>query len=572
VGTLFSALDIGRGGLQVAQIQLDTAGNNIASVNKEGFSRQRVDLLSRIPNPKPFGSVGRGVFVAGVERLRDAFLDRAYREEIASFGSAEQQAIYFARLEDIFDEPGDTGLSTRLNQFFDALQDFANNPDDQPTRINTIEEATALADLFNEVDNRLRILRTNANDQIKDTVEEINSLATRIAELNDTILDLEITGSPANDLRDDRDNLLDELAQLANITYNERDNGLVDVLFGGQQLVDGQRVRQIAAVANAALDPDRNDLVEIEYVQTGDIITPRDGELAGLFQIRDVALAGVEDDIDALAAAFIQNINALHSQGHGTALYDSAIRTTNAVSDPTTEFNNAGLPFPVTDGSFDVQVYDASGTLVETVNVLVFASGPPAFQTDLDFVRTQINGSANVVANLNADNTLSITPDPGFSITFANDTSNALTALGLNGFFNGSDAGDIRINPDLAARPELLTSTDDPDLLNTGNNNIALQMAQLRDQGILDGGTQNFNQFYESVLVGIGVDARANAQLLEVQENASSDFNLRRQEVSGVNLDEEVTQLIQFQRAFEASARVITVTDTLLGTVINLVR
>src|SRR5690606_10829881 len=158
--------------------------------------------------------IGRGVYVGGIERLRDQFLDVAFRQETAGLGNATQQAIYFGRIEDIFDEPGDTGLSTRLNQFFDPLQDSAGNVDDLPTRIAALEEGQALAAIFNDVDRRLRTLRTNANDQVRDTVYEVNSIAERIAVLNRTILGLELTGNPANDLRDDRDVLLDELAGL----------------------------------------------------------------------------------------------------------------------------------------------------------------------------------------------------------------------------------------------------------------------------------------------------------------------------------------------------------------------
>ena len=573
MGTLFSALDIGRSGLQVAQVQLDVAGHNITSVNKEGFSRQRVDLLTRDPNVKTYGTLGRGVFVGTIERLRDRFLDVAFRQEVASLGNAATQSIFFDRVEDIFDEPGETGLSARLNQFFDSLQDFASNVDDLPTRVNAIEEAQALTAIFNDVDNRLRTLRTNANDQIRDTVEEVNSIATRIAELNQTILRLENTGNPANDLRDDRDVLLDELAELANITYRERDNGVVDVILGGEQLVVDRRATLLETVANPALDPDRADLVEIRYVGSGNVINVRDGDLGGLFRIRDVELARTEDRIDALAASLIENLNSLQNQGRGIGLYTGNVSTTNPVSDPDDPFNSAGLPFPVQNGSFDVLVYDASGNLIETLNVAVLTTVAPPLQSDLEFTRSLINASPNLIAAVNANGTMTISPQaPGIQYAVANDTSNALTALGLNGFFTGTEAQSIRVNSDLIERPELLSSSSDPDLSNTGANEVALSMAQLRDQLILDGNTQTFNQFYESTLVEVGVTARANQQLLDVQRNATEDFDFRRQEVSGVNLDEEVTNLLQFQRAFEASARVITVTDVLLGTLINLVR
>jgi flagellar hook-associated protein 1 FlgK len=280
----------------------------------------------------------------------------------------------------------------------------------------------------------------------------------------------------------------------------------------------------------------------------------------------------VEQRVDALANELIRNMNSLHASGRGLSGYNQSVRSTNGVSAGATPLNAAGLPFPVTDGDFDILVYDNNGNLVETVSIGILTSVIPALQTSLDVIQFQANLSPNLTASVNADGTLTITPAANRQITFANDTSGVLTALGMNGFFNGTEAGSIRVNQNLIDRPELLSSGTDPDLSVTGDNSIALQFAQLRDASILDGNTQNFNQFYESTLVEIGISARANRQLLDVQLNATQDFDFRRQEVSGVSIDEEVTQLIQFQRAFEASARVITVADSLLGTLIDLVR
>ena len=117
MGTLFSALDIARSGLQVAQVQLDTAGHNIANVNKPGFSRQRVELISRLPVTKPFGQIGRGVEIADVVRVRDAFLDGLYRREASGLGDAKIRAEFLQRIEDVFLEPGEHGLSFRINNF-----------------------------------------------------------------------------------------------------------------------------------------------------------------------------------------------------------------------------------------------------------------------------------------------------------------------------------------------------------------------------------------------------------------------------------------------------------------------
>ena len=253
MGTLFSTLDIARSGMQTAQVQLDTAGHNIANVNKPGFSRQRVELVSRVPITTPFGQIGRGVGIAGVEQVRDAFLDALYRRQAAGLGDAELRAQYFNRIEDVFLEPGENGLSGRLNAFFDALSEFSGNVEEVPVRQSVLTEAESLTQLLNETATRISTLRTNANEEVVNFVPEINSLAERIAALNHSIRQLEITGKTANDLRDDRGVLLDGLGRLVNIFTRERDDGTIDVLVTGEVLVNGDKFRPIEALQDPRL-------------------------------------------------------------------------------------------------------------------------------------------------------------------------------------------------------------------------------------------------------------------------------------------------------------------------------
>ncbi|MCF6287320.1 MAG: hypothetical protein L3K26_19370, partial [Candidatus Hydrogenedentes bacterium] len=163
MGTLFSSLNIGRAGLNTAQIQLDVVGHNIASSNKVGYSRQRATISTRGPLERAYGFLGRGPFISGVERLRDSFLDTSYRDQVASLGNAELQTTFYSRIEDLFREPGDNGFSAQLNVFFDSLNDFANNVENIPTRVATITEAEALAATLREHAAELEDLRTSAH-------------------------------------------------------------------------------------------------------------------------------------------------------------------------------------------------------------------------------------------------------------------------------------------------------------------------------------------------------------------------------------------------------------------------
>ncbi len=564
MGTLFSTLYVARSGMGAAQIQLDTTAHNIANVNREGFSRQRVELGSISPNVFPFGEIGRGVLVTRIDRIRDSFLDSSFRDQVSGLGSADIQASNYVLLEDAFLEPGESGFGTRIDRFFDALNDFSNNVEDFPVREAFLQEAQTLADNLNQTAQRLFDLRTNSNEEVRNLVPEVNGLTSRIAELNHNIRDAELNGSSANDLRDERDVALDQLARLVNITTRETEDGTALVLLSDDVLIDQTGAREIEAVRNPLLDPERGDLVELRFVDTGILVDVQDGEVFGALQVRDSAIPAVDARLDTIAGALIQGINAIHSQGNGLTNYTGTVSSSNPVTASTDPLVAAGLPFTVTPGTFDVVVYDASN--VATTTTITIAAG-----TTLDDLATQLSGAANLTATVSG-NQLDITPAAGFSFAFTNDNTNALPALGLNGLFTGFDARTIGINQDLANDPGLIASGYSTDVLNTGDNSAALDMAALREALVLDGGASTIAQYYQSTIAELGVDARSNLDNLETQQLFVQDFDSRRQAISGVSLDEEVTSLILFQRAFEASARVIGIADRMLETLINIAR
>lgn len=572
MGTLFSAFEIGRAGLRVAQVQLDVAGHNIANVNKEGFSRQRVSLSTQAPLERLYGTLGQGPAISGVERIRDVFLDEVYRRQVSGLGNAETQAALWNRLEDIFLEPGENGFTGRLNVFFDALNDFANNPESLPTRVAVASEAETLANSLREVAGRLRELTRNANEDVRGHVTEINSLAQRIAKQNEAIRASEFSGNPANDLRDERDVLVDKLARIVNITTRERENGEVDILLGGSELVVGSRTRPLEAVVDATVDPDRPGLLYVRFSGTGADAEIFDGELAGALAMRDREIPRVEARLDEIAASLIRNLNAIQSQGRGLAPFTGAMTGTNATTSATVPLNQAGLPFPVQDGAFTLNAYDANGALIETLTVPIVATGPEAGQTTLNDIAAAIDGAANFSAAVGPGGALEITPLGGARFGFDNDTAGVLPALGVNNLFDGRDARSIRVNAQILDDPRLISAGFGPNLDETGDNTAALAMAALRNEPLFNAGTQNVNGFYESTIVEIGVGARSNADRLAVERAFVRDFDMRRQEVSGVSIDEEVTSLLQFQRAFEGAARIINVADRMLDTLVNLGR
>ncbi len=568
VGTLFSTFSIARSGLQVAQVQLDVSGHNIANVNKPGFSRQRVELITNSPTSLAFGQLGRGVRVGRITRLRDTFLDDLFRRQVPGLNEAQVRAEFFNQVEDVFLEPGPNGLGGRLNRFFDSLNEFANNVEEIPVRQSVLNEADALVALFRETAERLDVLRTNANEEAKSLVPQINTLSAQVADLNIQIRQGELGGNTSSDLRDDRDLILDQLAGLVNIFTRERADGQVDVLVGGAQLVNGNAFREVETFPDTTVDPERPDLVRVRFADDQSDFAVTGGELFGALQVRDQDIASVNDRIDTIATTIIEQINRIHTRANGLRNFGGTATGSNGVSGAATALNSAGLPFGVTTGTFDVQVYDAAGVLISNSTIAL----DPTVDS-LSSLVTALNGiNPNVTASATADNRLSVTATGGFTYTVLNDSTGIFTALGFNGLFTGTNARTIGVNQDIVNDPGLLASGYSLDPLSTGNNDAALEMADVRNLRVLEAGTSTINDFYESTVVKIGISARANRDNLDVEQSFVDSFERRRQEVSGVSLDEEATYLLQFQRAFEASARVVTTTDRMLDALLAMVQ
>lgn len=561
MGTLFSTFNIAQSGLSAAQIQIEVAGHNIANVNREGYSRQRAELVGREPLLQPWGALGRGVNVSGVERLRMSFMDTVYRQQSPELGNAEVRASYFSQMEELFQEPGDNGFGMQLDAFFDSLHDFAGNVEEQPVRMSVISEAQNICAALNTIAGQIDLLRTNANDEVQSMVPEINSIAERIASLNGRISEAEAGGGTVNDLRDERDLLLDQLSSLVNINSRERTNGQVDVLLGNDALVEGTFSRRLVAQRDPSLDPERVDLVRVQFADSGLAVNVSSGKLYGALSVRDQDLVELDSRVDRLAATIIEEVNAIHSSANGLDSWSGTVEGTNEVTGSFAPLSSAGLPFDVQPGTLRLVVYNSSGgQSSRTINVY------PA--TSLNGLATSISAAGHINASITSDGRLRIQADAGFSFGFTDDHTGALVALGVNGLFTGSGAGDIAVNEDILNNPRLLASAYSTDPLDTGDNSAALDLANLQTKIVIDD-VSSIGDYYEGTIVGLGVNARANAQTLQMQQTFIDDFNRRREEVSGVSIDEEVTHMLQFQRAYEASARVISVVDRMLEALLN---
>ena len=566
MSSLFGTLWTAKSSLSANQLALQTTSNNVANAGTKGYSRQRVDMVESLPETLPFGQVGTGVTVDGIRRIRDQFLDQQYLRANQSLSKTQAEHDTWSQIEAILGEPStDTGLQADMNRFFTSLQDLASYPTDLTTRRTVLEQAQTMAGTFNRLDADLDSLTRNLETQITGTVSEANDTLQQLADLNNQIQAQVIAGNSPNALLDKRDLLLDKLSELIGINRFIRPDGtaVVTLSGGGGVVLDGVWAATLGTQLSATTDT-------YDLTLNGNVVNPTEGKIAGLLASRNDPTGYVKytrAQLDTLAATLISQINQIQAAGAGTAGIQS-LTSQATISDPTAPLASAGLPVPITvPGSFGVFVYDATGAVSASGTVTVTAT------TSLNDLATQLNGLGSLTATVAAGR-LTVSAPAGSTFRLASDTSQALTALGVNGVFTGTDAGTIGVNAELLARPELLT-TGYPDpgtgVVGGADNRAALDMAAVREAKLLSGGTATLADFYDATVGVVGSRTAATANQAESQDLVARTIDNQRQQVSGVSIDEEMTAMIQFQRAFEASSKIIQVVDELLVTVVNLI-
>ena len=563
MSTLFGILGAAKSGLIANQLSLQTTSNNVANAGTPGYSRQRVDLTEALPETLPVGQLGTGVSVDGIRRLRNQFLDHQFYQAQQILGERQATQSALGQIEALLGEPSDNGLQAGLSSFFASLQDLASYPADLTTRRAVLEQGSILAGDFNRLSSGLIALERNIESDIASKVAGVNTILQEVASLNGQIQTVTVAGGSPNALLDQRDLRLDELSHLVGITTIARQDGTVHVSLtgGGGVLVDGQTAATLGLVLSATSDT---------YGLTlgGTPVTPIAGEIVGLLNVRndpDHSLKYAQRQLDDLAAALIREMNRLQADGAGLAGQGSTT-SQHPVSDPAIALGSAGLPFaPTVPGSVGVFVYDATGAVSASGSLTLTAA------TTLNDLASQLASIPGLSTSISGGR-LTVTAAAGATFSFANDTTGALAALGVNAFFTGTNARSMAVNDALVADPGLLSAgMPDPatGIVGPGDNRVALAMAGLRQAKILDGGTSTPVDFYAAAIGAIGGRTQASNRLVASQDLVVQTIQNQREQVSGVSLNEEMTDLIRFQRAFEASARMIRVVDELLDTIVN---
>ena len=317
IGALQSALS----GILAQRRRLDAIGHNIANVSTEGYSRQRVDLVSGGKGPVPalFSNgllTGDGVDVAGITRARDTFLESRILTEKSAAGQLDVSSRYLDRIELVHQEPSDSGLAAELGGLWSSFDTMANYPGQEPQRAATLAQVESTADRFRYMDSELRAVHGSSASEIGSMVSQTNDLATEIASLNDALRPLLLSGAAPNDLLDQRDAAVGKLASLMGARVQDRTDGTIDVYVGGSTLVQGSRAMQMHSMT--LTDPSTADVgllrTSIEWDGGGEVI-PTGGEMAGLLDTVNSAIPDAIRSLNAVAKSVVERVNSIHSGG-----------------------------------------------------------------------------------------------------------------------------------------------------------------------------------------------------------------------------------------------------------------
>ncbi|SDF79548.1 flagellar hook-associated protein FlgK [Sporolituus thermophilus] len=483
----FSGLNALTRGIYVNQTGLDTVGHNISNANTEGYSRQVASIVSTRPETVygEYGpmQMGTGAAVESVVRARDTFLDRQFWQENSSLGYGETATEILGKIEGVFREPSEYGLQTVLNNFWQAWQTLSTNASDDGARAALQQRGVELRDAIGHAAQQLKDMVADINSVVEIKVNKVNQITSEILSLNKQIALVETGGRDhANDLRDRRDVLVDQLSTLVGVTVTEDKYGNYIVRTGNVMLVDGNVRNQLGVVSQ--IDADYG--YEVLNVVYGGTVAPgsrfmtgglpvelpegNKGEIKGLLAMRD--LTGVKGYLDKLATMsqfFLTDFNNLHQAGYGLA-----------DSDTGNEFFVTGGASPATKAEY-LSAFTGS-TIVDTAKI-----------------------AARSAATL------------------------------------GVASGDHAV-----ALSNLLKTVVSPTL-----------------------GNATLDSFYNSFIGKLGVQSQDAKRLAENQKTLVSQIRNWRESVAGVNMDEEMTNMIRYQKGYNAAARVITTIDEMLDKLIN---
>ncbi len=379
---LFYGLQIAKTALAVSQKAISLSGHNISNANTQGYTRQRI-IVEAIDPSYPHariaqvnkGAIGGGVAVTMIDQIRSDYLDRQFRNQNTKLGYWQTRADELEYIETVINELSGSSISKAMADFFDSLSDLSADPSSKEIRTTVQQNALKMTETFNRYYDQLVDLQNLYNDSMKLTVDEINDLLNGISSFNKQIFAYELSGEKANDLRDKRNLLIDQLSGLINITCTEASNGQLVVSCDGVDLVNHTTVTLLEArpelTGEVSGEP---GYYEIYLGSPGTVFSFSGGKLQALKELRDsnavdkIGIPRILQSLNTLARSIAEQFNAIHSTGYTMPYGGNASQTgINLFDVPSGDYSlitagNFTLSAAVLDNVFNIA---ASNTLID---------------------------------------------------------------------------------------------------------------------------------------------------------------------------------------------------------------
>lgn len=619
MGSTFSGIELGKRSIMAHTDAITTACHNISNANTEGYSRQRVQLKEFDPlyrpdleRPERPGMIGQGIDVQSVERVRDEMLDNRITESQHSESYWETRSNYYTMIEQIYNEPDDVSIRSNMDKFWQSWQELSVHPESQAARQAVVSRGDSLVDSITSKWENLMGVGNLLNSDIEATVRQVNDFANQIAAINGEIVRSRAMGDNPNDLLDRRDLLVDKLSKLANITTERRDSDEFMVHLDGNILVQGNIAR------NFSLETvlDNNGYDKLVWSDTGDDAYVSGGKLGALIELRDSDIRSEIQSLNTMTMNFADLVNDVHRNAYGannvTGLdfftQRSFVENVNGNFDRdgdgqldhsyifrftgTTKLNpqeQIGLEGVMTlsgpDGNVKV-AYHPTDTVEAVINRINDANGE--VKAYLDRNNNLVLKGTTAQAIENPDFVIRHVEDSGFFLT---GYSGILGASGEAGAYdyaqadavnalNGAQfavspvnnpAGYIQINR--AIKNDVLSVAaafrDNSGNINNGDGRAAVEIAAIRNTKVMIGHERTLDDYFADSVTNVGLKGEQAETNLNSHTAMMNDLRNLRDSISGVNIDEELADIIKFQHGYNAAAKFVTVWDSLLDTVIN---
>ena len=594
MNNLISSLQIAKRALSTQRLGFSIAGHNISNVNTPNYARQQA-----LVEPGVGGAGMAGVEITYIRRIQDRVVDERLRLNTQELAKWQTLSDRLSQIETFFSDLAGTGLSGALSDFWNSWQDLTVSPESESSRLVAVQRGVVLASRLQDMNAGMEESHADLDAEINRKITESNEITTRIGKLNQEIVSIELSGSQANDQRTLRDYQLAQLSELINFRTTERNDGSIQVFVDSLSLVEGNRVTELVAelIPNTT-EGESTSTASTRILASNNEVAISEGTLAGLIEARDQHLPSMLTRMKTLSETLIAQVNKLHKSGYGldnssgleffsgTSIDDITVNS-QLLADPKKLGVSSALGAP---GNNEIALEIAQLQTSLTIGATGIPNDRQILTVEPEGTTGWAKGDILGVKGNNSTFGRVLTVDSGTQVTielFQNPTTKtfdkqfdfvqedgSITVI-TDKVYRDADDNYYTTDPNQADDDDLAQMVLNGELveLNPGPETSSVMTANpvaITSGETFTEGTQTFSDYFASMYSFIGTQsqqAQRNSENTELLVQQLTDY---REKVSGVSLDEEMANLIQFQRAFEASARYIRIVDEMLATLMNM--